>query len=68
MHSYLENENLKHNFTCEDKSNICKIIDWGPDVAFFNVSEDKGPDEIDRDVIILVVKRKLQNFILTIGG
>ena len=51
MDCYLSNENLKHNFTYEDKSNICKIIDWGPDVAFFSVPEDKGPGEIDCDVI-----------------
>ena len=47
----MSKENLKQKFTCEDKSNICKIIDWGPDVAFFSVPEDKGADEIDRDVI-----------------
>ena len=68
MDSYLSNENLKHNFTCEDKSNICKIIDWGPYVAFFSVPEDKGPDKIDRDVISVVAERKLPEFVLTIGG
>ena len=67
MDSYLSNENLKHNFTCENKSNICKILDWGPDVAFFSVPEDKGPDEIDHDVIIPVAKSKLPEFVLTIG-
>ena len=68
MDSYLSNENLKHNFTCEDKSNICKIIDWGLDVAFFNVPEDKGPDEIDHDVISPIAGIKLPEFVLTIGG
>ena len=68
MDIYLSNKNLKHNFTYEDKSNICRIIDWGPDVAFFNVLEDKGLDEIDRDVISLIVGSKLLEFVLVIGG
>ena len=67
MDSYLSNENLKHNFTYEDKSNICKIIDWGPDVAFFSVPEDKGADEIGRDVISPIARSKLPKFVLTIG-
>ena len=68
MDSYLSNENLKHNFTCEDKSNICKIIDWGPYVAFFSVPEDKGLDEIDHDFIIPIPGSKLPEFVLNIGG